>query len=394
MNMTQAFKMAWKAIRTNKMRSILTMLGIVIGVAAVISLVSIGQGVTQSVTSQVNGLGTNLISVSIQGRGVKTSLTVDEVMVYGGKKGVSAVAPVVSGMVKVRYANVTDTISLEGITPEYETVRNFPVASGRFLLPIDIDYGQKVALIGSETATNLFREKSPIGEMIQVNGTPFRVVGVLEEKGSGMTGSNDDRILIPIRTAERLVKSKGVKMFYVQAETSDAVDQVVSQIEKDLVLKFPKQEDDENEPYQIFNQKEMLSAVGTITGTLTTALAGIAGISLLVGGIGIMNIMLVSVSERTREIGIRKAIGAKRRDILIQFLIESILLGGIGGVIGLILGGSGAISLGKLMGIDVSVSLGTAIFAFVFSVAVGVSFGLFPANKAAKLKPIDALRMD
>ncbi|RAV05026.1 ABC transporter permease [Paenibacillus sp. YN15] len=394
MNTAQAFKMAWQAIRTNKMRSILTMLGIVIGVAAVISLVSIGQGVTQSVTSQVNDLGTNLISVSIQGRGVKTSLTLDEAMAYGEKKGVSAVAPVVSGMVKVRYANVTDTISLEGITPDYETVRNFSVASGRFLLPIDIDYGQKVALIGAETAANLFGEKSPIGEMMQVNGTPFRVVGVLEEKGSGMTGSNDDKILIPIRTAERLVKNKGVQMFYVQAETSDTVDQVVSQLEKDLSSKFPKQEDDEYEPYQIFNQKEMLSAVGTITSTLTTALAGIAGISLLVGGIGIMNIMLVSVSERTREIGIRKAIGAKRRDILIQFLIESILLGGIGGIIGLVLGGSGAVSLGKLMGIDVSVSLGTAGFAFIFSVAVGVSFGLFPANKAAKLKPIEALRMD
>lgn len=390
MNIIQGIKMAMSSILTNKLRSFLTMLGIIIGVAAVITLVSLGQGSTKQVTEQVQGLGSNLITVTIMGRGAETSLDYEEAMKWNEKSGIEAVSPVISQNATVKYGNNNVEVSIEGTNSEYESVRDFHVQNGRFLLPIDIEYRQKVAIIGSSTAEELFGLVNPVGQTVLINGTSFKIVGLLEEKGSSMGGSNDEKILIPISTAERLFGSKGVRNIYIQAETPETVDIAVSQLEAELTKKFREEEDS----YRIFNQQDILESVESVTSTMTLMLSGIASISLLVGGIGIMNIMLVSVTERTREIGIRKAIGAKKRDVLFQFLIESIVLSGIGGIFGIIFGVGGAMLVGSMTNIGVEFSLNIIWLAFGFSVIVGVFFGIFPANKAAGLKPIEALRFE
>lgn len=390
MNLAQALKMAWKSIRQNKMRSFLTMLGIIIGVAAVISLVSVGQGATAKVTEQVQGLGTNLITINIMGRGATTSLSYEESMSYAATPGVQAVSPVINGRVTAKNGTANESVSIEGITPEYESVRNFHVQDGRFLLPLDIDYLQKVALIGVTTAQNLFGTENPVGKKVMLNGQSYQIVGLLEQKGSTLGGSNDDKILIPITSAERLLRNKGVQSIYIQTTSADNVALVKSELEAQLDKKFRGL----TTAYSVFDQEDMLSTMTSISSTMTMALAGIAGISLLVGGIGIMNIMLVSVSERTREIGIRKAIGARKRDILTQFLIESVVLAGLGGVLGIGIGVGGGSLISRFTGMTVSTSWSVVTVAFTFSLCIGVIFGLLPANKAAKLRPIDALRTD
>jgi putative ABC transport system permease protein len=390
MNFTQGIKMALNSIFSNKLRSFLTMLGIIIGVSAVISLVSLGQGATNQVTEQVQNLGSNLLTVNIMGRGTQTSLEYEEVEQWTEKPGIQAVSPVISGQVKAKYGNNNVDVTLEGTNPEYESVQDFHVQQGRFLLPVDIEYMQKVALLGSNTAKELFGFVNPVGESIQINGARFEVVGLLEEKGSSMGRSNDDKILIPVSTAERILMTKGVKTAYVQTDSPDQVNLVIGELEQELKKKFRDNEDS----YSVLNQQDMLDSMSSITNTLTLALAGIAGISLLVGGIGIMNIMLVSVTERTREIGIRKAIGAKKRDILTQFLIESVALSGLGGILGIMIGAGGALLISNLINIGVVISINVVLLAFGFSVCVGILFGLFPANKAANLKPIEALRFE
>jgi putative ABC transport system permease protein len=264
------------------------------------------------------------------------------------------------------------------------------VSSGRFLAQIDLDVYQKVAVIGSSTATELFGFSSPIGEYVLIQGTRYKVVGVLEEKGSSTTGSNDEVVMIPETSAERLFKSKGVRSIYVQVETTEQIDSVVAGLETVLSDHFRGN----TNSYRVFNQSDALSTLTSVSDTLTLALAGIAGISLLVGGIGIMNIMLVSVTERTREIGIRKAIGAKKRDILIQFLIEAMVLSGLGGLLGIGIGVGAAQGASSAFDMDIVFSANVIGVAFFFSVAIGVLFGMFPANKAAKLKPIEALRFE
>lgn len=242
----------------------------------------------------------------------------------------------------------------------------------------------------------------PIGETIRLNGMPYKVVGVLKEKGASMMGSSDDQIFIPISSAQRLLKDTNVRTIYVETKSAEDVDFVVNTLESRLAIKFGDEKEQEKNAssaqmgpsYQVINQQEILNAFNTISTTLTTALGAIAAISLVVGGIGIMNIMLVSVSERTREIGIRKALGAKKRAILLQFLIESIVISVCGGVIGIIIGVSGALIFGSVAGISSGITAGTIIFSFVFSLCIGVIFGIAPANKASKLRPIDALRSE
>lgn len=390
MNISQGMKMALSSILTNKLRAFLTMLGIIIGVAAVIALVSLGQGSTKQVTEQVQGLGSNLLTVTITGRGTQTTLDYQETLKFKQKSEIEGVAPVISSNQTVKAGNKNTEVSVEGTTSEYETVRNFHVQEGRFLLPIDEEYRQKVVVIGSNTAKELFGFVSPVGQYVKIKGIPFKVVGLLEEKGSSMRESNDDKILIPISTAERIFATRGVRTVYVQAKSPDTVDLAVSQLEVELAKQFRGDEDS----YRIFNQQDILESVESVSGTMTMMLSGIAGISLLVGGIGIMNIMLVSVTERTREIGIRKAIGAKKRDILVQFMIEAIVLSGIGGIFGIVFGVGGAYLVGNVVNIGVEFSLDVIWLAFGFSVLVGVCFGLFPANKAANLRPIEALRFE
>ena len=316
-------------------------------------------------------------------------MSYQDAMKFAEKPGVSGVAPVISGNVTVKYGTKKVDTSLEGTNEQYEQVRNQKASAGRFLMPVDLDYRQKVVLLGSEVSNELFGFSNPLGQDIKINGVKYKVIGLLEEKGSSAGGSSDDKVVIPITTAMRLLSNPVIRNISIQAKSKQDVNQVVSQLQALLLRKFK----DENS-YRVFNQAEMLSTVNEVTGTLTLMLGGIAGISLFVGGIGIMNIMLVSVTERTREIGIRKAIGAKRRDILRQFLVEATVVSGLGGIIGIALGFLGSGLIGKMMKITVAVSPQIALLAFSFSIIVGVFFGIYPANKASRLKPIEALRFE
>ncbi|EGF3616357.1 FtsX-like permease family protein [Listeria monocytogenes] len=402
MNVLQSMKMAWKQLKASKLRSFLTMLGIIIGVASVILLVSLGNGVTQEVDDQMGDLGSNLITVVNSSVNPNDKYTYDEVMKYQNIDGVKSVSPELSGQVNATFDYKSSSNKVIGTNDQYKAARSLEMKEGRFLLPIDTEYGQKVAVIGSTVASDLFGFGDPIGETIRLNGMPYKVVGVLKEKGASMMGSSDDQIFIPISSAQRLLKDTNVRTIYVETKSAEDVDFVVNTLESRLAIKFGDEKEQEKNAssaqmgpsYQVINQQEILNAFNTISTTLTTALGAIAAISLVVGGIGIMNIMLVSVSERTREIGIRKALGAKKRAILLQFLIESIVISVCGGVIGIIIGVSGALIFGSIAGISSGITAGTIIFSFVFSLCIGVIFGIAPANKASKLRPIDALRSE
>jgi len=389
MNLLQAVRLAFGAIMSNKLRSFLTMLGVIIGVFAVVALVSIGQGATSQVTAEIQGMGSNLIVLDIRGRGGLDSLTLDEAVALAKRPGVSAVAPVVDGYATVKFATESNYTSIVGTTSAYSFVRNHFVDQGRFLADVDVQNRLKVAVLGAEVAENLFGELDPVGHEIRINGSAFTVIGVLEEKGFSLGGPSDDFVIIPASTAERLLRRQGIRTVYLQAESAATVDLVVSGLESLMQLYFR----DEN-AFSVFNQAEILDILDEVTGVLTLMLGGIAGISLLVGGIGIMNIMLVSVTERTREIGINKALGAKKRDILLQFLIESVVISGVGGFIGMVLGYGTVRLFSGLFGLTIAFSPQVVLTAFTFSVFVGIFFGLYPANKAAKLNPIDALRSE
>jgi putative ABC transport system permease protein len=382
--------MAAKSILANKMRSLLTMLGIIIGVAAVIALVGVGQGTTKQVTDQVESLGTNLLTVSITGRGSKTTLDYKEAEDITNTEDIEFAAPYNQQNATVKNGSESTSVSVVGSTADYLDVKDYSVAEGRFVAQIDLDYYQKIAVLGSTTATDLFGTEDAVGKTFLINGVRYKVVGVLATKGSSLTGSNDEIVIIPITTSERLFKSKGVKSINVQVADADKMNTVMTELETALSKKFRG----DTNSYRVFNQQDLLDSFSSISDTLSLALGGVAAISLLVGGIGIMNIMLVSVTERTREIGIRKAIGAKKKDILTQFLIEAIALSGLGGVLGVGIGLGTAQLLQKFADMTVVVSIPIMGLAFGFSVFIGVVFGLFPANKASSLRPIEALRFE
>jgi putative ABC transport system permease protein len=386
----QSMKMAMKSILSSKIRAFLTMLGIIIGVSSVIALVSVGQGTTSQITESLSSLGTNQLTVNIMGRGATTSLTYEEALALGDIEGVENVSPVITGNVTAKNGTENVSVSVEGITPAYEDVQDFHVQSGRFLLEIDTDYRQKVALIGSDTAEDLFGTDDPVGQKVQLNGSSFKIVGLLESKGSTSGGSSDEKILIPISTAERFLQSKGVRSITITTTSNDNVETVKTELESTLDAKFSAAENS----YSVFDSQEMLETVNATSDTLSMALGGIAGISLFVGGIGIMNIMIVSVNERTREIGIRKAIGAKKMNILMQFMIESVVLSGTGGLIGVGLGLGASWAVGKYTTMNVATSWNMVLISFSFSLIIGVVFGMIPANKAARMRPIYALRND
>ncbi|MEI4831974.1 ABC transporter permease [Bacillus sp. FJAT-53711] len=389
MGLIQSVKMAMRSIKGNKLRAFLTMLGIIIGVASVIVLVSIGQGSSQAVTNQINSLGTNLLTVNMMGSDT-IKLTEEDVAKFQKIDGIKNMSPVVSGRVTVKNGKVSTQVSLTGTNSSYEQVRDMKVNEGRFLSDMDVEYRQKVIVLGANTAQNLFGFESPVGKYVQVNGTSFKIVGVLASKGGSMGQSGDDVIIMPLSTAQRIVKNTSIQTVYVQVSSEEKINTVMAQIQNKLAVMFPNKQDN----YSVFNQKDLVDTMSSVTGTMTMMLGGIACISLLVGGIGIMNIMLVSVSERTKEIGIRKAIGAKRRDILLQFLIESVVLSSLGGLIGMGIGLLVAKVLSAATGMTVAYSLPITLLAFLFSLLVGVGFGVFPANKASKLHPIQALRYE
>ncbi len=391
----QSFKMAVKAIAGNKMRSFLTILGVVIGVVAIVVLVSIGQGANSSVVESIEGMGTNLITANINARRMNP-IDLDSLNELAQNEAISYVAPIasVSGTIKAGTTTYDDGV-VQGTTPGYESIRNWTVAEGRFLQQPDIDNRSFVAVIGSEAATEMYGTTHAVGETFSLNGYTITVVGVLEAVGSSASGSNDNQILIPFTLAQRLSNQTSISSFYVSAASSSQVEQAQAAVESYLEKAFENYNTRSfGTQYSVFNQTEMLSTLNETTNTLTLMLGGIAAISLLVGGIGIMNIMLVSVSERTREIGIRKAIGAARGNILTQFLIESLVVSLMGGLLGLAISVAAVKALAPVLQMTLTIPVNVAWMAIGFSVFIGVVFGMYPANKASKLRPIQALHYE
>ena len=391
----QSFKMAVKAVAGNKMRSFLTNLGVVIGVVAIVVLVSIGQGANSSVVESIEGMGTNLITANINARRMNP-IDLDSLNELALNEAISYVAPIssVSGTVKAGATTYDDGV-VQGTTPGYESIRNWTVAEGRFLQQPDIDNRSFVAVIGSEAATEMYGTTHAVGETFSLNGYTLTVVGVLAQVGSSASGSNDNQILIPFTLAQRLSNQTSISSFYVSAASSSQVEQAQAAVESYLEKAFANYNTNSfGTQYSVFNQSEMLSTLSETTNTLTLMLGGIAAISLLVGGIGIMNIMLVSVSERTREIGIRKAIGAARGNILMQFLIESLVVSLMGGLLGLAISVAAVKALAPVLQMTLTIPVNVAWMAIGFSVFIGVVFGMYPANKASKLRPIQALHYE
>lgn len=399
MEFARLVKMSIQSIWSNKVRSFLTMLGIIIGIASVIVLVGIGQGTKESVSSQIESLGTNLISVNIIGNR-NEAISQEELNVLKKKPGIKDIAPVLTSSVNVKAGDNTASTSMEASTANYAGIRNISVSSGRFISSRDVDNRYKVAVVGTDVANELFNSTDVIGQTMDVNGVDFTIVGVLTSTGSSIAGSNDDQIIVPLSTAERLMQTTQIKTFYAEAQSKDTVDEATGYLQLFLNNKYRNVEQNSsssnsaNSNYRILSQTSILDTATKTTSSMTTMLTGTAAISLIVGGIGIMNIMLVSVIERTREIGIRKAIGAKRRTILIQFLIEAASLSTIGGIIGVGIGCGGSKALAVLLKTNIAISNNVVLGSFLFSVLVGIVFGIYPADKASKLSPMEALRFE
>lgn len=390
MKPTKLVKMAMASVWGNKMRSFLTMLGIIIGISSVIILVGMGEGTKKQVTEQIEKLGTNLITVNLMGNR-NITITDAELEELKTKPGVSEIAPFMSqGNVNIKAGSKSTTTTLEASTPNYETIRKLSISAGRFIAQRDVDNRYNVLVIGPETANNLFSTTNVVGKTMYVNGIEFTIIGVLTSEGTSSSGSSDDRIILPISMAQRLLKNSTVKTFYIEAESKDKVNEAMDY----LTLFMNKKFDNNTQSYRVMNQTTLLETANETTESMTTMLSGIAAISLLVGGIGIMNIMLVSVVERTREIGVRKAIGAKRGIILSQFLIEAATISSLGGILGVLIGYLGAYLGPKYFETSIVISGNIVAAAFAFSMIVGVVFGIYPANKASKLNPIDALRFE
>ena len=405
MMLMQTVSMAFKAIRANKARACLTMLGVIIGVMSVVVLVAIGQGTTASVTSSIQSMGTNLLTVSIQTRssgrfgglgGFNSSnqrgtviLTTHDVLSWEDSDAVAAVSPTVSGSLTVKAGNVNTSASIMGVLPSYEEIRNQGVSAGRYIIQADVDNRSAVCVVGVDIAQELFGTTDVVDNTLSIDGRKFRIVGVLESKGTSGGTSSDAVVVVPFTLAQRMLENTSITSISVSATDAASVDAAQTYIANYLYRRYQN-----DSSYSVMNQSEMLSAVEETSSTLSLMLGGIAGISLLVGGIGIMNIMLVSVSERTREIGIRKAVGAKRRDILLQFLVEAVVISGLGGLLGLALGALLMDALEGVLGMTLTMSMGVVQLAVGFSMAVGIVFGLYPAGKASKLRPIEALHYD
>jgi putative ABC transport system permease protein len=408
MNFWKALIEALESLTSNKLRSGLTILGIVIGVGAVIAMLAIGTGAENSITGEIQGIGSNLIFVF---RGGSEEVRNPKPLTLGdadaladpfAAPSIAGVAPVLQGSGEVTFAGESVTTQISGVTPDYESVRNYNVSEGEFITDAHMLGRSAVVILGVEVAEELFGRKAAVtGETVRIEGQPFRVIGVLEEKGGSAFGSEDNQIIVPLTTAQtRLLRRSSadrVDVIFVQATSADAVPEASEEIAQILRARHRTAigEDD----FTVFSQQDFLDVASSITGILTIFLGGIAGISLLVGGIGIMNIMLVSVIERTREIGLRKAMGARKSDIMIQFLTESSLLSLFGGLLGIGLGWLIAFIVGQIAAASDTnivpvVGLDAILMATLFSAAVGLFFGLYPANRAASLQPVEALRYE
>jgi len=407
MNVIQVFREALQSLTVNKLRSALTVLGIVIGVAAVIAMLAIGRGAQVAIDSQINSIGTNLIFLSSGAPDVRNPrpLTLGDASALADRSqapSIRYVAPVIQGRTQVSQRGEQVGTSLLAITPDYAIVRNQKMAEGQFISDSLLRQRAAVAVLGSEVAKSLYGRTTNLeGQIIRIDNQPFRVIGVLESKGGSNFGSQDDQVLIPLTTAQsRLLPRQSrdqVDMIYVQAAQANQVDQAVVELTQILTSRHRTSRDQPD--FSVLKQQDILAVFQSITSIMTLFLGGIGGISLLVGGIGIMNIMYVTVTERTREIGLRKAIGAKKRDILIQFLSESALLSLIGGVLGI--GVAWVISwivglIATRQNVDFApvIQSDAILLATLFSAAVGLFFGFYPARRAANLEPVEALRYE
>ena len=408
MNLTQILIEALESLGANKMRSGLTILGIVIGVAAVIAMLGVGNGAQASITGSINDIGTNILFVfsgnddaDVRNPRPLTIKDAEALEDPFAAPSVQAVAPVVQGQHEISGGGEKTIVQVNGVVPVHAQVRNETLSEGEFISEAHLLGRASVAIIGQDTADAIFGRKSGlVGETIRVDGQPFRIIGVLESKGGGMMGSQDNRVLIPLTTSQSRLKggsSENVDIIYVQAVSAEAVPSAAEEVSQ--ILRTRHRNEVGVDDFTVFTQQDFLSTAESITGVFTIFLGGIAAISLLVGGIGIMNIMLVSVVERTREIGLRKALGARKSDILTQFLAESSLLSGLGGIIGIILGWMLALGIEQISILldspfKTAISLDSILLATLFSAAIGLFFGIYPANRAAGLEPVEALRYE
>ncbi|HSI85920.1 MAG: ABC transporter permease [Candidatus Methylacidiphilales bacterium] len=396
---------ALRALRRHKLRSLLTALGIIIGVAAVVSMIAVGNGAQAQIESRVASLGQNLLTVFAgnrrsgginSGLGSASVLTIEDAKAIGLEiPDVIAVSPEVSTTAQVIGNGQNWSSTIAGESASYLQIRDWPLAAGTMFTDMDVRTGAKVAVIGSKTVSQLFGPIDPIGQTVRIKNTPFVIIGVLSSKGAGMGGNDqDDRLIIPYTTAmKRLTGDKYLRSINVQVNSKERMDFAQAQITSLLRQRHRLTAETSND-FNILNQKEIADTVNSISTTITLFLASVSSISLLVGGIGIMNIMLVSVTERTREIGIRIAIGAQSGDILLQFLIEATTLSLLGGILGVLLGVGAAHLVGHLAQVEIIVSTSSVILACSVSFTIGVFFGFYPARKAARLDPIDALRYE
>ena len=402
---TELLKMAALSLVANKLRTVLTMLGIIIGVCAVIAMVSVGMGVKKNVVDSISRLGSNMLVVMSGssnrggvrgGAGSVQTLTYDDAEAMKKKiKNIDYVSPTVQGSYQVVYGHENWSTTVTGVIPEYSAIQSLTMQSGIFLTEHDVDVRNRFAVIGTTVATNLFGSVNPVGKKIRVGNAPYTVIGLIASKGSSSGGQDqDDIVLIPLTTAqERLMGITYVRSVNVQVSDSDKMDEVQANIEKLLRQRHRIRQGADDD----FNVRNLTSLMETMTQTttmITLLLGSIAGISLIVGGIGIMNIMMVSVTERTREIGIRKAIGATYNSIMLQFLIESTMISILGGLVGIVIGIGLAKAISQFGNFTTVISGASIVASFGFSLFVGIFFGMLPARKAARLDPIDALRYE
>ncbi len=405
MNLWDSISVAFEGLVANKMRAALTMLGVVIGVAAVITMLALARGSQDQMMDRIKQMGTNVLFVFTGrvrsgavrgGAGSVQVLTLEDVDdLVKACPSVKAAAPEVQTNAQVKYEDQNTSTTVLGTTPSYMDIRNFQVDQGRFFTDDEVKASRRVAVIGPTTATALFNDASPVGETIRVAGSSYEVVGLLKTKGaSGGFMDQDDQIIIPVTTLmRRVMGTRNIRSIDVQATTMELMNTASDEITKELTTRHPTKPG-EDSPFQVRNQADIMSMAAEMGQTFTLLLAGIASVSLLVGGIGIMNIMLVSVTERTREIGIRMALGARPRDIQWQFLIEAMVLSLCGGLIGVLFGLIGAFIINNLPNMHATVSPMSIGLSFGFAALVGVFFGYYPAVQAARMRPIDALRYE
>jgi putative ABC transport system permease protein len=393
MSIRELLRLSLSRLRTSRLRAALTMLGVIIGVASVVALVGVGQGTTSNITSRLAGLGTNLLTISPTGGGDST-LTLGDADAIAALNGIGGVAPEISTNLTVTAGTESATTTVVGTTPAYPSVRAYDVWQGTFLTEVSLEGDLRVAVLGATTATTLGLGASDLGSQISVGGLPFRVIGILQAKGGTGFQDPDDQVIVPIGVVQKyFVGGDTVRTIGVSVADPDQMTAASAEITALLTDRHELAATDTAD-FNVFNQTQLLEAASSITATLTLLLGGIASISLVVGGIGIMNIMLVSVRERTREIGIRKAIGARGRDILAQFLVEALTLSLLGGLIGIVVGLAVSAGIGQLAGWGFTFNPVTIAAAVLFSLAVGVVFGVWPARQAARLDPISALRYE